>query len=71
MSYPLSISEFAEKLQVERNIAYGFVRFLLALGLVELKGVRQSESGKGKGENVYILSEEIEKKMTKIVRQLK
>lgn len=53
MSNRLTVTEISERLDVDKEEARGLVRYLVAVGLVELKGERKPESGRGKAENVY------------------
>ena len=59
----LTVVELAEKLHVERQEAYGLIKFLEAKQLVSLKEVRKEPGSKGKGANVYEFPEEISLKI--------
>lgn len=55
-----TITEIAEKLDVDRESTRGLVRYLVAEGLAQEMGVRKSDGG-GRGENVYSLVDGFEK----------
>lgn len=42
-------SDLAERFGIDRDAAYGLVRFLLAMGAIERKGVRKPARGRGRG----------------------
>lgn len=59
-----TVAEIADKLGVERETARGFVKFLVELKLVDFKGERPSESGRGKAQHVYEFADGYEKVLT-------
>ena len=49
----ITVQELAEKLSVEKDVAYGLVRYLEKRGHVTRVGSRKPEGGKGKGTSIY------------------
>jgi predicted ArsR family transcriptional regulator len=62
----VTILEIAAKLDVDRAAAYALVNFLLARKLAECVGVRKVEGGKGKGQNVYRLAENLDQRLGEV-----
>ena len=64
-----TVNEVAEKLDVEREVARGLVRFLVDKHLAELRGERKPESGRGKAENVYAFTYDFEKRLGMLLKR--
>jgi len=60
-----TISEVAQKLDVEKDIARGLVKFLEAVFEAEPMGDRPSVSGRGRAEGVYEFRDGFEKRIEK------
>jgi len=59
-----TIAEIAAKLKVDREDARGFVKFLVAKDLAELRGER---SGRGAPEKLYALEEHFEETLAEMI----
>jgi predicted ArsR family transcriptional regulator len=64
-----TVNEVAEKLDVEREVARGLVRFLVDKHLASLRGERKPESGRGKAENVYSFADDFEKRLGMLLKR--
>ncbi len=64
--------ELAEILGVDKEAAYFLVRFLEHddVQLAVNKGKRAAVNGRGAGEKVYLISDQIVKELTKIAKKL-
>ena len=49
----LTTEEFAQKLNIKRDVAYKLISFLEAMQLIENAGLRRKEGAKGAGAKVY------------------
>jgi len=64
-----TVTEVAEKLDVDREVARGLIRFLVERDLSSLQGERKPESGRGKAENVYAFADDFEKRLATILKR--
>ena len=64
-----TVNDVAEKLDVEREVARGLVRFLVDKHLASLRGERKPESGRGKAENVYSFADDFEKRLGMMLKR--
>lgn len=62
--------EFAVSLGVDKQTAYGFIKFLEASGLVEKVGTRPNATGKGKGSNLYTVKPDAGDKLKVILKKV-
>jgi predicted ArsR family transcriptional regulator len=68
---PFTTNEAADRLGVDRQIAYGLIRFFLERGVVEECGTRKEVGAKGKGSTMYQLKEDASSKMTEAIDALR
>ena len=66
----MTILEIAALVQVDRDAAYHLVQFLVARKLAECVGVRKPEGGKGKGQNVYRLADNLDQRLGEVGAEL-
>ena len=59
MTRPVTVKEIAELFNIDKDTAYGFIRFCLAIDAAVDRGVRKPEGGRGRGENVYSIRSNI------------
>lgn len=62
--------EFSEKLGVDKDRGYGFLRFLEATGLAENLGPRKLEKQGGKGATVYRVKPDAKDKLGELMGKL-
>lgn len=63
-----TVAEVAVKLEVEKEIARGLMKFLMEVGLCEWKGDRKSD-GPGKAEHVYSFKDGYEKRLQEMLEE--
>lgn len=56
-------AEVASELNVEKPQAYGLIQFLIAKGLAREDGSRREPGQKGKGQTIYVFSEDLVKRV--------
>jgi hypothetical protein len=52
-----TIAEFAAQHGVEYSVAAGFIKFLVAKGIVKENGMKPSDNGKGQGSKLFLFPE--------------
>lgn len=62
----MSVDEIALKLNVDRDTAYAFIRFLVLAKAAYVKGKRHLEGGRGM-ENVYAFTDEAVEVLQQVV----
>lgn len=66
-----TVAEIAERLQVDREIARGLVRFLSEINLALVKGERKPDNGRGKAETVYAFEEDYANTLVDVLKEAK
>lgn len=65
-----TVQELADKLGIDRDLAYGLVRYLVHAKLAKFRGERPNPSGKGKGAHVYEIVDGAGKRLAAIIGKL-
>ncbi len=65
-----TVAEVAEILGIEVEAARGLVKFLEATGSATFRGKRPTESGRGQGQNVYTLVDDLAGPLAKVAKKL-
>lgn len=66
---PVDVKGFAEALGVEESTAYGFLRLLAEMKLVETSKRPQPEGKKGKPATLYLLTAEVGPKLVALLSE--
>jgi predicted ArsR family transcriptional regulator len=65
-----TVQQFADKVKVDKQECYGFLRFLEARGVVKDAGTVRPPSGKGKGTKIYEITPETAPHITDMLSDL-
>lgn len=65
----LTIADVAQRLDVDKEIARGLVKFIVDANLARSMGERRPESGRGRAEAVYLFEEDFEKRLAVILKR--
>jgi predicted transcriptional regulator len=65
----MTVDKFAEVFGIERNVAYGLLRFLADAKLVQTSKLPQPEGKKGKPATIYHLDEQVGQRFVEHLKQ--
>jgi len=65
----MTVDKFAEVFGIERNVAYGLLRFLADAKLVQTSKLPQPEGKKGKPATIYHLDEQLGSRFVEHLKQ--
>jgi predicted ArsR family transcriptional regulator len=63
-----TVADVAERLDVDKNVTRGLVKFLERIGLCEAMGERKPDNGRGRAETVFEFSEGFEEKLATFLK---
>lgn len=64
-----TVAEVAEKLGIEREVTRGLVKFMVEAKIVEFKGERAPENGRGKPQHVYEFSDGFDRALASMLKR--